>query len=150
MIASWMLAPGAPFLLLIGQWELALTIVAVAAVLFALSLRFPVEDWSGAPTASTSYTTRWGCDARVRLEHPVHIDGTEHTHLEMRRPKVRDVRNAQRAGSDDAVREVALFANLCEVPPSVIEELDMSDYISLQNVYKGLLGLKEESPRRKT
>ena len=42
-VASWMVASGAPFLLLVGAWELALSAVAVAAALFALSRRFPVE-----------------------------------------------------------------------------------------------------------
>ena len=80
---------------------------------------------------------------RLELEHPVRVDGAEHRHLEMRRPKVRDERDARRAGADDAAREIALFANLCEVPPSVIEELDMADYRRLQGVYTGFAGPKE-------
>lgn len=43
MIASWMLAATTPFLLLFGEWKLALAVVAAAAALFALHRRYPVE-----------------------------------------------------------------------------------------------------------
>ena len=43
MIASWMLAATTPFLLLFGEWKLALATVAVATAMFALHRRFPVE-----------------------------------------------------------------------------------------------------------
>ena len=42
-VASWMVASGAPFLLLVGQW-VALTVAAIAAALFTLTLRLPVGD----------------------------------------------------------------------------------------------------------
>ena len=42
-VASWMLAPTAPFFLLFGEWKLALALVAAAAALFALHRRYPVE-----------------------------------------------------------------------------------------------------------
>ena len=83
---------------------------------------------------------------RLELELPVRVEGSEYLHLEMRRPKVRDERDARRAGDDAAVQEIALFANLCEVPPSVIEELDMADYRRLQDVYRGFAGPKASPP----
>lgn len=83
---------------------------------------------------------------RVELEYPVRVDGSEYIHLEMRRPKVRDERDARRAGTDAAVQEIALFANLCEVPPNVVEALDMADYRRMQDVYKGFAGPKESPP----
>ena len=41
------------------------------------------------------------------------------------------------AGNTDS--EIRMFANLCEVAPAVIEELDMADYMRLQRVYEGFL-----------
>ena len=75
----------------------------------------------------------------VTLKYPVTHDGAEHTTLTMRRAKARDSRDAQRGGGSSADNEIRLFANLCEVAPGVIEELDMADYMRLQRVYEGFL-----------
>lgn len=77
-----------------------------------------------------------GAAARVALDHPVRVDGAETRELAMRRPKVRDERDARRQADNDADREIVLFANLCEVPPAVVEELDMADYARLQDAYR--------------
>jgi hypothetical protein len=37
--------------------------------------------------------------------------------------------------SSDEEKEIRLFANLCEVTPNIIEELDESDYANLQKAY---------------
>ena len=42
-IASWTFAATTPFLLLFGEWKLALATIAVATAMFALHRRFPVE-----------------------------------------------------------------------------------------------------------
>ena len=76
-----------------------------------------------------------GCIA----EYPVVLDGQEVTELQIRRAKARDSRDAQRGGGGSADNEIRLFANLCEVAPAVIEELDMADYMRLQKVYEGFL-----------
>ena len=46
-------------------------------------------------------------------------------------------RRGNRGSSAD--NEIRLFANLCEVSPGLIEELDMADYMRLQRVYEGFL-----------
>ena len=71
----------------------------------------------------------------ITLEYPVTVDGTTHTTLTMRRPKVRDERDAQRAGGTSGEMELRLFGNLCEVTPKVMEELNAADYDRLQDVY---------------
>ena len=78
-------------------------------------------------------------DDTVKLRFPVTSDGQELTELRMRRAKVRDSRDAQRGGGTSADNEIRLFANLCEVTPAVIEEIDMADYVRLQKVYEGFL-----------
>lgn len=76
---------------------------------------------------------------KLTLRHPVTHDGTEYKELSMRRAKARDSRDAQRGGGTPADHEIRMFANLCEVAPEVIEELDMADYVQLQKGYEDFL-----------
>lgn len=76
---------------------------------------------------------------KITLKEPVTVAGQEYKTLELRSPKVRDMITANKAAKDDANREVALFANLCEVEPAVIEELSLADYRRLQEAYQGFL-----------
>lgn len=78
-------------------------------------------------------------DATVKLARPVTADGEEVAELRMRRPKARDSRDAQKGGGVPAEIEIGLFANLCMVSPGVVEELDMADYVRLQDAYQGFL-----------
>jgi len=72
----------------------------------------------------------------IELSYPLD-NGT--AQLNMRRPKVRDMLAADKAKGSDAEKEIAMFANLCEVAPSDIEALDMADYQALQKAYQGFL-----------
>lgn len=72
----------------------------------------------------------------IKLQYPVTVDGQEHAVLNMRRCKVKDRRLAAKQ-SDDATREIHLIANLCEVPPNVIDELDAADYARLTETLQG-------------
>lgn len=74
----------------------------------------------------------------IELKYPLTIDGTEVKALYMRRPKVRDqllMEKSGMVGKSNAEREVFLFANLAEVAPSDIEDLDMADYKKIQEQY---------------
>lgn len=73
----------------------------------------------------------------VPLQYPVTHEGTEYTSLSMRRPKVRDEKAARRVGKDPADQELRLVANLCEVAPDVLDELDLADYKAVQDAYRG-------------
>ncbi|WP_421902173.1 phage tail assembly protein [Maridesulfovibrio sp.] len=75
----------------------------------------------------------------ITLEYPVESKGTEIKTLEMRRPKVRDQVASKKSSKSDEDIEVNLFANLCEVSPEIIMDLDMKDYKSLQKEYKSFL-----------
>lgn len=75
----------------------------------------------------------------IDLKYPVTFNGQEYRRLSMRRPMVRDILAADKAAAGDAEREIRLFASLCEVPTEVIEQMDMADYVSLQEVYSGFL-----------
>lgn len=73
---------------------------------------------------------------KIDLKYPLD-NGTQA--LTMRRPKVRDMLAADKAKGSDADKEIAMFANLCEVAPADIEALDMADYKALQQAYSGFL-----------
>ncbi len=75
----------------------------------------------------------------IELKHPITLNGEDLQHLCLRRPKVRDMLAADKASGSDAEKEVRVFANLCEVAPTVIEELDIADYQALQERYAGFL-----------
>ncbi len=82
---------------------------------------------------------------QVELSYPVKMDGTELRVLQLRRPKVRDLIVAAKLGGSDEDKEVRVFANLCEVTPETIEELDISDYKKLQDAYQSFFG---KAPRK--
>jgi hypothetical protein len=76
----------------------------------------------------------------INLVHPVMSAGVELRSLSMRRPKVRDQLAVDRDKRSEAEKEVRLFANLCEVAPETIEDLDMADYAKLQETYRVFIG----------
>ena len=80
---------------------------------------------------------------QIKLSHPVVSDGTELRVLNLRRPKVRDVLLAAKIGGTEEEKEIRVLANLCEVAPDVVEELDMADYKRLQDGYRSFF--EEES-----
>ena len=82
---------------------------------------------------------------KIDLEYSIKASGTEVKALHMRRPKCRDLLAVEKEGGTDAEQEFRLFANLTETAPEELRELDMVDYIKLQEVYAGFL-----SPGQKT
>lgn len=80
---------------------------------------------------------------KIPLKYPVTHNGATIKALTMRRPKVSDQKAAERSAPDAASRETTLFANLCEVDPAVIDDLDMLDYAELQETYSGFLSRRK-------
>ncbi len=74
----------------------------------------------------------------IELKYPVESAGEVYKNLSMRRSKIKDrLLVAKMKTASDEEKEIRLFANLCEVEPKVIEELDEADYSNLQKVYLG-------------
>ena len=72
----------------------------------------------------------------IELKYEIESGGQTYKELSMRRSKVKDrLIVAKMKSASDEEKEIRLFANLCEVQPSIIEELDESDYATLQKVY---------------
>ena len=78
---------------------------------------------------------------KITLSHPIEWNGTKVTALSMRRPKVRDMIAADKLKGNPGEKEAAMFANLCEIEPDMIAELDLVDYRRLQETYTGFLSL---------
>ena len=77
--------------------------------------------------------------AEITLKWAIKIDGADLRTLIMRRPKVRDQLAVEAEGVITPEGEMRLFANLCEVTPETIQELDLADYATLQETYTGFL-----------
>lgn len=76
---------------------------------------------------------------KISLDHPITIDGAKVSALSVRRPKVRDMLGVEKSAANDAEKEIHLFANLCEVTPDDLMDLDMADYAKLQKQYQDFL-----------
>ena len=75
----------------------------------------------------------------IKLTEPVEVNGERFEQLSIRAPRVRDLLMASKFDGSDEEKEVRIFANLCEVPPEVVEELTIRDYQQLQKAYQGFL-----------
>jgi len=75
----------------------------------------------------------------ITLMYPINSSGSQLNELCMRRPKVRDRLVAEKAPGNQADKEVRFIANLCEVTPEDIEELDMADYTKIQTALSDFL-----------
>lgn len=82
----------------------------------------------------------------IKLNYPIELSGETHSELTMRRSKIKDRLLVAKLKTSDEEKEIRLFANLCEVEPKVIEELDESDYANLQKIYLSFFNSEGISP----
>jgi len=76
---------------------------------------------------------------KIELTHSIEIDGAKVSVIQLRRPKVRDMLSVEKSVDNDAEKEIQLFANLSELSPDNLLELDMADYATLQKAYQDFL-----------
>ena len=81
----------------------------------------------------------------IKLQFPVVIDGANVTTLVMRRPTVRDQLSFEEGKGSEARKVVNMLANLCEVTPDTIMDLDQSDFTRLGEVLSGFQQSQQES-----
>lgn len=72
----------------------------------------------------------------ITLNNPITVDGISVSELTVRRPKVRDYLAIESLNGSDLSKEVTLTANLTSVAKEAIEELDIADYVKIQEVLK--------------
>lgn len=82
----------------------------------------------------------------IPLQFPIKIEGAEVKVLRVRRPKVGDLRavRSQAKGMDDFEVSRLLAANLCEISPEAIDQLDVADYKALEDLVEGWLNPSKE------
>lgn len=63
-----------------------------------------------------------------KLDYPVSVEGQPTLdELTLRRPKVRDIRALQKGKGDEADRSLAMIADLAQISPAQLDELDPTD-----------------------
>jgi len=78
----------------------------------------------------------------IRLSHPIAWDGRTLTEVQVRRPKVKDLRAMERDTPNPANQidqGVAMAALLTELPVEVIDEMDAVDFAAVSEVIAGFL-----------
>ena len=77
---------------------------------------------------------------RIVLKYPVVLGGVTYSELIMRRAKGRDIKLArQQANGDAELADGYLLANLCDVSPDVLDEMDVADLKAAYEVMRGFL-----------
>ena len=77
----------------------------------------------------------------IKLEYPIECSGQVRKSLTMRRPKLRDFEAVDNV-INDIEKSVRLIANLTELSPDEVRELDMVDFRRVNEVLEGFLGQK--------
>ena len=75
----------------------------------------------------------------ITLEYPIEYNGQTIDTIELKRPKAGQILDSQNRKGSDADKEFALFASLTGLAPAALRELDIADYLALQEAYKGFL-----------
>lgn len=84
----------------------------------------------------------------IKLDYPIKLNGVECDSFTLRRPKVRDMRGAQKlAPNDTEQQELILFATLADVAPDDIEAMDMADYERVQDAYYSFRSVRKTGPK---
>jgi hypothetical protein len=75
----------------------------------------------------------------ITIHYPVTINGELIAELKLRRPTVGDRLMAEKVAGTEVDKEVRFLANLCEVTPDTILQLDLKDYAILQEALSDFL-----------
>ncbi|WP_298952016.1 phage tail assembly protein [uncultured Methylobacterium sp.] len=80
------------------------------------------------------------------LQYPVASpDGGSVEKLDVRRPKLRDLKIFVKDAENDAVGAIErIIANLSDTPPKIIAEIDLEDFAPIKTWFTGFLKLMSE------
>jgi hypothetical protein len=76
------------------------------------------------------------------LVAPLTVGDKVISELSVRRPKVRDLREVEAAGTANMTefdRAIAMAQRLCDLPDGVVEEMDAADFAALSEIIAGFL-----------
>jgi len=83
----------------------------------------------------------------ITLEFPFEHKGETYEELVVRRPKMRDLKKFE--GIKDKMKKaITMLADLAEVTPDTIDEMDPTDFDKASRVIAGFLGVSEEEIQR--
>ena len=83
-------------------------------------------------------------EQKLKLAYPVKLaDGCTLAELTLRRPRVRDLKNAARYSDKTEEQETALLAALAGLTPEDLDEFDLADYRALQDTFRAMLDTRE-------
>ena len=80
---------------------------------------------------------------KITLNEPITVDSISVSELSIREPKVRDLLAIERT-EGEALKKVALIANLASVPKEAVEDLFIKDYVEIQKALKDFLSPLEQ------
>ncbi len=76
----------------------------------------------------------------IPLSFPIEIGGRTISDVTIRRPKVGDLRRMEKHKGSDFDRTMRVLADLTELAPEELDELDTSDLQALSKVLEGFMG----------
>ncbi len=79
----------------------------------------------------------------IELQFPFTHQGIEYSELSIRRPKMRDMKKAQQH-KNDMTKSIHMMADLAEVTPAVIEELDTQDFKTVSDKLGEFMGVSAD------
>lgn len=80
----------------------------------------------------------------LTLEYPFDFKGEDFSELTIRRPKMRDLKKAEGI-KDELKKSVSMLANLAEIAPEAIDEMDPVDFNAASVIIARFLGVSEEA-----
>ncbi|MEX3555335.1 MAG: phage tail assembly protein [Burkholderia gladioli] len=86
----------------------------------------------------------------ITLMYPYTLaDGRQLTSVTLRRPTVRDLKLAQRAGDASADHEIAMIASLAaeKLTPDDLEAMDLADYAEIQVMFRRMATRSSDAPK---
>lgn len=78
----------------------------------------------------------------VNLTYPIEVAGRVTKTLFVRRPKLRDYEALESIANGELEKDIRLLANLTEISPDEVRELDMIDFHKVNKVIAGFLDQK--------
>ena len=76
---------------------------------------------------------------KIELTYPLDIKGTQVSVLTMRRPKARDLEIMERTAGGSIAKTITLIANLAEITPHQVRELDGADFERVSDLVSDFL-----------
>jgi hypothetical protein len=76
----------------------------------------------------------------ITLDYPINTGNRKVEKLSLRRPKVKDLKAAARFGKSPEDQEFGLFAVLTGLVPEDFDDMDLADYVKLQDSFRGFTG----------